>query len=161
MYYSKIRDVHSLSRGTSKSAGIDFYVPKFDDKFIEDLLNKNPNLIYLNKEELKHNKVIRLRVSERILIPSGIKVNIPKGYSLIAFNKSGVATKKGLDVLACVHGSTDILTNKGIFSVSILTKEFIENNNVSARSLVGIIKLINGFEFLPMVILYFLILIIV
>ena len=36
------------------------------------------------------------------MIPSGIKVNVPEGYALIAFNKSGVATKKGLQVGACV-----------------------------------------------------------
>ncbi|MFW6310888.1 MAG: dUTP diphosphatase [Nanoarchaeota archaeon] len=37
-----------------------------------------------------------------MLIPSGIKADIPEGYALIAFNKSGVSVKKELDVLACV-----------------------------------------------------------
>ena len=39
---------------------------------------------------------------QSVCIPSGIKVNVPTGHALIAFNKSGVALKKGLDVGACV-----------------------------------------------------------
>ena len=43
-----------------------------------------------------------LKPGESVLIPSGIKAQVPKGHALIAFNKSGVATKKGLQVGACV-----------------------------------------------------------
>jgi dUTP pyrophosphatase len=46
-----------------------------------------------------------LEVGGSILIPSGIKVRLPKGYALIAFNKSGIATKRGLDIGACVIDS--------------------------------------------------------
>jgi dUTP pyrophosphatase len=58
-------------------------------------------------------------------IPSGIKVKIPEGYSLIAFNKSGVSVKKGLDVLACVidedyQGEIHLnLVNTGLYAVHI------------------------------------------
>jgi dUTP pyrophosphatase len=77
LHFSKVREVKSPSRGTPKSAGIDFYVP---DKF----------------------ETTTLLAGGSILIPSGIKVNIPEGYALIAFNKSGVSTKKSLIVGACV-----------------------------------------------------------
>ena len=30
------------------------------------------------------------------MIPSGLKFNIPDGYAVIAFNKSGIAAKRGL-----------------------------------------------------------------
>ena len=70
MKFSKIRDVKSPTRGTELSAGIDFYVP--EDFPTTDIL---PN--------------------GSILIPSGIKVNIPHGYCLLGVDKSGVATKKG------------------------------------------------------------------
>jgi dUTP pyrophosphatase len=72
-----VRDVKPPSRGTSKSAGIDFYVPNNQDK-------------------------ISLSQGESTLIPSGVKAQVPEGYALIAFNKSGVATKQGLSVGACV-----------------------------------------------------------
>lgn len=73
----KIRDVKTPSRGTSKSAGLDFFTPN-------DM------------------ETITLLSNESVLIPSGIKAQVPEGYALIAFNKSGVAVKKGLMVGACV-----------------------------------------------------------
>lgn len=77
LYFTKIRPVKSPTRGTEFSAGIDFYVPEdFGTQIIPS--------------------------GSDILIPSGIKVRVPKGYALIAFNKSGIATKKKLDVGACV-----------------------------------------------------------
>jgi dUTP pyrophosphatase len=75
----KCRDVKTPSRGTSVSAGIDFYIP--NDYILEP-------------------KVIA--PGESLLIPSGIRAYIPEGYALIAFNKSGVATKQGLQVGAAV-----------------------------------------------------------
>ena len=77
--FSKVRDVKSPTRGTYRSAGIDFYLPNHCDNDFWMIL---PN--------------------DRILIPSGIKMEVPEGHVLVAFNKSGVSTKKGLDVLACV-----------------------------------------------------------
>ncbi len=74
----KTRDVKTPTRGTDKSAGLDFYVP-----------NDFPGTHYL-------------ATSQSINIPSGIKANIPEGYALIVMNKSGVALKKGLQVGACV-----------------------------------------------------------
>ena len=64
----KVRDVKTPSRGTSKSAGIDFYVPN--------------NLPY----------AIRIQPHRDFLIPSGIKAAIPEGYMLMAADKSGVVT---------------------------------------------------------------------
>lgn len=73
----KIRDVKPPIRAHSNDAGIDFFIP---NDFKKTILNPN----------------------ESILIPSGIKVLIPKGYALIAFNKSSIASKKNLIVGACV-----------------------------------------------------------
>jgi dUTP pyrophosphatase len=77
MKIQKVREVKTPTRGTSLSAGIDFYVPyDFDSTVV--LPNRS------------------------IVIPSGIKANVPNGHALIAFNKSGVATKKDFQVGACV-----------------------------------------------------------
>jgi len=73
MKVQKLRNVKTPSRGTSASAGIDFYVP-------EDF------------------ETTTLKPGQSVLIPSGIRVQIPRGYALIAFNKSGVAVKQGLSV---------------------------------------------------------------
>jgi dUTP pyrophosphatase len=71
MKISKIRDVKTPTRGTARSAGIDFFVP-----------NDYPE--------------VTLLPGKSVLIPTGIKADIPTGYMLTAFNKSGVATKQSL-----------------------------------------------------------------
>jgi dUTP pyrophosphatase len=85
--FFKIRDVKSPSYGTSKAAGLDFYVPNDYEAF------------YLEPGESR-------------LIPSGIKLKMPQSrgytfnnYALIAFNKSGVSIKKNLQVGASVVDS--------------------------------------------------------
>ena len=75
--FVKVRPVKDPARGTELSAGIDFFIP--------------------NNFEAK-----RVYNNESILIPSGIKVKVPAGHVLIAFNKSGIASKKCLLVGACV-----------------------------------------------------------
>lgn len=67
----RVKDVRLPERGTEKSAGIDFFVPRmFADRI--------------------------LKSGRRIVIPSGIHVKIPEGHYLQANNKSGVSVKKGL-----------------------------------------------------------------
>jgi len=73
-----IRDVKTPNRGTEASAGLDFYVPNdYDGRTV-------------------------LKPGESILIPSGIRANVPKGFMLTAFNKSGISMKKSLIVGAAV-----------------------------------------------------------
>jgi dUTP pyrophosphatase len=89
MKFAKIRDVKSPSRGTSKSAGLDFYVPNYSEEYLKVIKEKNP---YLSIDE----KGILIHSLNRAFIPSGIKVAIPEGYDLCAHNKGGVAVKKGV-----------------------------------------------------------------
>lgn len=77
--FMKTRSVKSPTIGTAGSAGVDFYVP-----------NDYPP--------------ITIDPGRAANIPSGIKANL-SGKTFIAFNKSGVATKKGLSVGACVIDS--------------------------------------------------------
>ena len=79
---AKVRSVKTPIRGTTGSAGIDFYVP---EDYPENLCTVSPG--------------------ERYFIPSGIKASVPDGYALIAMNKSGIALKKNLMVGACVVDS--------------------------------------------------------
>lgn len=98
MKFTKVRNVKSPIRGTKCSAGIDFFVPEFNDKFISDLILKNSEVLF--EIDDNNNRYIALDKQERILIPSGIHVHLPRGYALMAKNKSGIASKKGLDKLA-------------------------------------------------------------
>ena len=65
----KVRDVKTPIRGHANDAGIDFFVPNDFDAYVE------PNT--------------------DVLIPSGIKAELPTGYMLMAANKSGVVTSRG------------------------------------------------------------------
>ena len=78
MKFSKVRDVKSPVRGTGKAAGIDFFVPNFKKEFI-------------------------LHPMQDLLIPSGIKMEIPEGYMLMGADKSGVVTSK----YACLGANRD------------------------------------------------------
>jgi len=84
MRISKVRDVKTPTRGTGKSAGIDFYIP--------------------NDWHMPHNKneSYFLFPGYDVIIPSGIKVEVPTGMALVGFNKSGVATQRKLQIGACV-----------------------------------------------------------
>ena len=96
--FSKIRDVKSPSRGTSKSAGIDLFIPVFNEKFWKDFYEENKKVGHYFKENEKD--FIIIPPHEECLIPSGIKVNIEENRILFAANKSGIASKKGVIKLA-------------------------------------------------------------
>lgn len=85
MRIQKIRDVKTPERGTKKSAGLDFFIPN----------DWQPKGTIYSKTKF-------LISGESILIPSGIRVDIPKGYALIAHDKSSVCTELGLKVGASV-----------------------------------------------------------
>jgi len=90
--FLKTRQVKSPARANKYDAGIDFFVPEFTEKFIEDMKAKNPDCPFIPLED-----GFILRPHERILIPSGIHCQMSKpGRALITANKSGVATKTGL-----------------------------------------------------------------
>lgn len=78
--YQKINIVKSPTKGTSGSAGIDVYVP-------EDF------------------KTVNLGSGDNILIPTGLRFNIPQGYYLEVKNRSSMAHKYQLLVGACIIDS--------------------------------------------------------
>lgn len=95
--FLKVRDVKSPERGTVEAAGIDFFVPNCNEKFIEDLVQKNSNATLPVLVQVNDNQVyITIMPNSRVLIPSGIHSWMTRGTALVAANKSGVATKKGL-----------------------------------------------------------------
>ena len=77
MNLSKTRDVKTPTRANPTDAGIDFFIPNSAGQ-------------------------LKILPGESALIPSGIKVDVPANHALVAFNKSGIASKKQLLVGACV-----------------------------------------------------------
>ncbi len=116
--FIKTRDVKSPVRDPNENAGIDFYIPEFNDKFIKDLQGKNIKLKIVknkfsaffahifHKTYLSGSK-IHIAPHKDIIIPTGIKSKFSKNLALIANNKSGIATKKklvfGASVIDCSY----------------------------------------------------------
>jgi dUTP pyrophosphatase len=101
--FSKVRNVKSPVRGTKKSAGIDLFLPVFDNYFKLDVISKN--LRTPQKDSYSYymlEKSLLLSPNSRILLPAGIKFNLDEhpNTALVVHNKSGVASKKGLDRMA-------------------------------------------------------------
>ena len=97
--FIKVREVVSPNRANPNDAGLDFYVPT--NLTSEDIHSKNEfdsggyDLdIPFSESFVRH---IALKPGHRILIPSGIKGLLePPASMLMAANKSGISTKKGL-----------------------------------------------------------------
>lgn len=103
--FTRVRPVKAPQRANQHDAGIDFFLPTITDDMLKALKEVNPtDRGYFGYGNLNtEQSYLIIPPQQRILIPSGIKVWInPKNSALIAHNKSGISTKKGLDVLANV-----------------------------------------------------------
>lgn len=100
MKFSKVRDVKSPIRGTNKSAGIDFFVPNI------------------------YSKGFIIRPGEDVLIPSGIKMEIPEGYMLMAADKSGVVTSKWACIGADRKPKEDAFESTVILGAKIVDEDY-------------------------------------
>ena len=116
---SKTRSVKVPQRANSGAdAGIDFFVP---DDFVAQTLQPG----------------------QSVKIPAGIKVEVPAGYALVFFNKSGVAAKRSLIVGACVidHGYS------GEVHINIINAGDVEQTIVPGEKIVqGILIPVVTFE---------------
>ena len=101
VYFYLSRDTKRPVRGTDQAAGIDFFMPFYNEQFEEDLRKKNAaaNLVYTHTTDDEGNEQLTVIIPphERINVPSGVHTYmLPEQSALIAANKSGVSTKKGL-----------------------------------------------------------------
>lgn len=80
LLFTTTRDVKSPNRAHETDAGIDFFVPN-------------------------DFEAVTLKPGEDVLIPSGVKVIVPRGFAMIFKEKSGVAVKKKLTCGASVVDS--------------------------------------------------------
>lgn len=116
MRFCKVRNVKSPQYGTSKSAGIDFFMPYFEpgqhDR--QDLSTvksyPDPELVILPHSD--------------ILIPSGIKMEIPEGFMLMGADKSGIATSRYASLAAGKKPKDDAFEGSLIVGAKIIDEDF-------------------------------------
>jgi dUTP pyrophosphatase len=107
LFFKKVRDVKSPSKAHDTDAGIDLYVPKINEDFLDTFFKINNQLYPRDNDDIRKQvflleKKIYVPRGSNLLIPSGICFNLPKGYCLVAFNKSSIASNKGLILGDCV-----------------------------------------------------------
>lgn len=102
--FIKVRDVKTPSRGNAGDAGLDFYIPENipHHELLAIEANRTPKNFtpdFTIGSDMVSGivKQICIYPGGRILIPSGIKPLIePRESMLMAANKSGLASKRGL-----------------------------------------------------------------
>lgn len=67
----KVREVKSPAKANITDAGFDFFVPDSFEHHYDVLPNTS------------------------VMVPSGLLIDVPKGWALVFFNKSGIASKTG------------------------------------------------------------------
>lgn len=107
-----IRDVAAPERELG-NAGFDFFVPEFNKSFKETCAKeaeKIPAAAVKFQTDRDGKEYISIAPHNRVNIPSGVKSYISLGMPLASYgleadliveNKSGISTKRGLDVAAC------------------------------------------------------------
>lgn len=97
---TRIRNVKLPTRATTGSVGCDIYMPadltKVDMKKTFDVTRCQPRIDFdFNTGYLKN---LMIAPGDDVLIPTGLKINVPEGYVLKIENKSGVSAVKDLVV---------------------------------------------------------------
>ncbi len=103
--FNKTRKVKSPNRAYGTGDAVDFFVPDYSPELVKDLEEKNPNKDYYECSVSPNldSMTITIAPHGRINIPSGVRVIIgDPNTCLLAVNKSGVSTKKGLVMSACL-----------------------------------------------------------
>ena len=101
MRFAKVRNVKTPCRANSEDVGYDFFMPEFDHDFVITLFELNKELMGDDHDHFM-GTLLRLLPFQRIRIPSGIHIDVPKNHAFIAENKTGVSYKKGLLTIARV-----------------------------------------------------------
>ena len=95
--YTKVREVKSPVRGHAADAGFDLFVPT---DLLVDSLSFSVNDAHVRRSRRDIVSSIELMPLGRIKIPAGLHFDIPKGWALIACNKSGVSHGRGVVFMA-------------------------------------------------------------
>lgn len=98
LHFVKCLDTKDPIWDLSENAGIDVFVPFATTEFVNQLREKNPDCIISNDIIIPPHK--------DILIDTGLKTVFDKDKVLIAFNKSGIASKLKLVAGACIIDSS-------------------------------------------------------
>jgi len=93
-FYKLFSSVKDPKRATEGSACFDLYSFLPDNSAVSVYITHSEELEIRNR--LVQNERVQVNPNERVLIPTGIIFDIPNGYSMRLYPRSGLALKQGL-----------------------------------------------------------------
>ena len=93
-YYKLYSEVKDPIRATEGSSCFDLYSFIIEDNSVKIYLNQVEELEI--KERKIHNGRVQVNPHERVLIPTGLIFDIPRGFSVRLYPRSSLALKQGL-----------------------------------------------------------------
>ena len=93
-YYKLYSEVKDPIRATEGSSCFDLYSFLQEDKPVKVYLNQLEEVE--KKDRSVRNGRVQVNPHERVLIPTGLIFDIPRGYSVRLYPRSGLALKQGL-----------------------------------------------------------------
>ena len=94
LYYKLHPEVKEPYRATEGSACFDLYSFLQEDKPVKVYLNNFEKVD--KKDRIVQNGRVQVNPHERVLIPTGLIFDIPRGYSVRLYPRSSLALKQGL-----------------------------------------------------------------
>ena len=119
LFYKLFTGVKDPIRATEGSACFDLYSFLPDNSTVSVYINHFEELEIRNR--LVQNGRIQVNSNERILIPTGLIFDIPNGYSVRLYPRSGLALKQGLT----------LANNVGIIDSDYVEPVFAMISNIS------------------------------
>lgn len=127
-FYKIAEDVHDPSVATANSACFDLHAYIKPGMQITYYTTQNVKKTFVVGESHERTDIVTLKPGERALIPTGLIFDIPLGYSLRLYSRSGHALKKGL-ALANGIGIVDQDYVEPVFAI-------IQNNSQQIQNVV-------------------------
>ena len=121
-FYKLFSGVKDPKRATEGSACFDLYSFLPDNSAVSVYINHFDELEIKNR--LVQNERVQVNPKERVLIPTGLIFDIPYGYSMRLYPRSGLALKQGLT----------LANNVGIIDSDYVEPVFAMMTNISGTT---------------------------
>ena len=121
-FYKLFSSVKDPKRATEGSACFDLYSFLPDNSAVSVYITHSEELEIRNR--LVQNERVQVNPNERVLIPTGIIFDIPNGYSMRLYPRSGLALKQGLT----------LANNVGIIDSDYVEPVFAMITNISGTT---------------------------
>ena len=121
-FYKLFSGVKDPKRATEGSACFDLYSFLPDNSAVSVYITHSEELEIRNR--LVQNERVQVNPNERVLIPTGLIFDIPNGYSMRLYPRSGLALKSGLT----------LANNVGIIDSDYVEPVFAMITNISGNT---------------------------